>query len=88
MTCENGFKSLPCAEGFHLGVDFAPAKVRCDVTQRHLFEVQQREQGTVIRREMRKNELRTGESVAGSWDVVSTGDMIKRMRVISRLNEA
>lgn len=79
MACEDGFESLPCAEGFHLGVDFAPAEVRGDVTQRHLFEMEQREQGTVIRREMRKDELRTGESVAGSWDVLRTGDVVERM---------
>lgn len=79
MARKNGFKPLACAEGSHLGVDFAPAEVRRDVTQRHLFEVKQREQSTVIRRKMRKKELRTGESIAGSWNVVSTGDVVERM---------
>lgn len=79
MTCEDGFKSLPRTERFHLGVDFAPAEMRGDVIQRHLFEMQKREQGTVIRREMGKDELRTGESIAGSWLVVSTGDVVERM---------
>ena len=88
MACEDGFKSLPGTEGFHLGVDFTPAEMRGDVIQRHFFEMQQREQSAIIWREVGENELRAGESVTSSWHVFSAGDLIKRMRFIGRLNEA
>lgn len=88
MACEDGFKSLPGAKGFYLGVDFAPAEMRGDVMQRHLFEMQQCEQGTVIRRQVGENELHAGEVVAGSGGINLTGDVIERMRFIGRLNES
>lgn len=64
MTCEDGFKSLPCAEGFHLGLHLAPAKVSSNFIQRKLFQMQQREQGAVIRRQMGEDKLHASEIIA------------------------
>ena len=61
MLMEEGFEALAGAEGLYFGLHAAPAEMRGDLRERHLVEMQQREQCAVIRREMRENELRLAE---------------------------
>lgn len=61
MLMEEGFETLTGAEGLYFGLHAAPAKMRDDLRERHFLQMEQGEQGTIIGREMRENELRLAE---------------------------
>ena len=61
MLREDGFETLAGAEGFYFGLHAAPAEMCGNLRERHLFQMQQREQRSVVRREMGENKLRLTE---------------------------
>ena len=61
MLREDGFEALAGAEGLYFGLHAAPAEMRGDLRERHLFQMQQGEQRTVVCREMGEKELRLAE---------------------------
>lgn len=81
MLSEDGFESLAGAEGFHLCFHFAPAEMRGDFRDRHLIEMKQREQRTVVWRQMRKDELRLAKIASRCGWITFAGDVIERIVV-------
>ena len=63
MFLQQGFETLPGAEGFHFRIDPAPTKVPGYFRQRHLLQMQQSQQRTVFRRQMGEQKLRLTQSI-------------------------
>lgn len=84
MLREDGFEALAGAEGFYFGLHAAPAEMRGDLRERHLFQMQQREQCAIIRREMGEKKLRLAEIALR----MCVGQILERIMLVIALGES